>query len=626
MANADIIRNSLMQHFGFDRFKGDQEKIISDLMDGKDVFVLMPTGGGKSLCYQLPAMMMSGTAIVISPLIALMKNQVDALREIEKNDSVAHFLNSSLSKSLLTRVYDDVASGRTKILYIAPESLAKNENIEFLSKLDISFFAVDEAHCISEWGHDFRPEYRKIRKIINRISRRPIIALTATATPKVQEEIRKTLGIFRGSVYKSSFNRPNLYYEVRRKTDDINREVIKFVKSRPGQSGIIYCLSRKKVEEIADLLKLNNIRVHPYHAGLETAKRAEYQEDFLQERVDVIVATIAFGMGIDKSDVRYVIHYDIPKSLEGYYQETGRSGRDGEDAICITFYSHKDLQKLEKLMQAKSASEQEISRQLLADTARYAESTVCRRKMLLNYFGEDYSEENCGKCDNCCPEHEFSTSFDSALEDGLDSLTEEETENDDLSHRNLIDRLTNIRNGIAGVRKLPPYVIFQDRVLKTISTMYPMTHEELMNIPGVGSRKAALFGLGILEEIRNYVEHNDVKRPDAISIRSVGDPNKIRNQIIQGVDRKIDLVDLADSKGMDIHELIDELEAIVEAGIKLNIDYYLSSILDDDTLEDLMRYFRESDEDDIERAFQELGDEFSEEEIRLCRVKLLSSW
>ena len=722
MADSDAIKKSLKQYFGFESFKGNQYEIISDLLDGKDVFVLMPTGGGKSLCYQLPALMSDGTAVVISPLIALMKNQVDAIRAYSRDDSIAHFLNSSLNRAAVAKVRGDVLAGKTKLLYVAPESLTKEENIKFLKSVKISFYAVDEAHCISEWGHDFRPEYRRIRSIIKEISRRPVIALTATATPKVQHDIRKNLGIAEGVVYKSSFNRPNLFYEVRPKTKDVDRDIIRFIKSNPGKSGIVYCLSRKKVEEFTEILHINNISAHAYHAGMEPARRAANQDDFLQEKVDVIVATIAFGMGIDKPDVRYVIHYDIPKSLEGYYQETGRGGRDGGEGRCIAFYSSKDLQKLDKLMQGKSVSEQEIGRQLLLETARYAESSVCRRRILLNYFGETMEGDGCGMCDNCVnpkKKVEAGEELVSVLEAVRDlgeaykseyivafltgRVTEESRkhghenlelfgvlkDSDDLflnalvqqaviagylcneidnygilhitgkgrdfiaapgsfmivedadfseadyvgqgeygaaSDEELLAILKDVRKSVARRLNVPPYVILQDPSLEAMATTYPVTVEELRNIPGVGQTKAMRFGKEFVEVIARHVEQNDIERPTDIKVRTVADKNTTKFHIVQGIDRKIDLEDLADSRGLEFDELLDELEAIVESGRRINIDYYLNEILEEEAQEDILDFFRSMEQDDIEEAIQELGDEYAEEEIRLMRIKFLASW
>lgn len=725
MADGAAITAALKEHFGFDTFKGNQLQIISSLLDGEDVFVLMPTGGGKSLCYQLPALMSEGTALVISPLIALMKNQVDAIRNYSEDHGVAHFLNSSLGKAAAEEVKADVRSGRTKLLYVAPESLTKEQNVEFLKSIDISFYAIDEAHCISEWGHDFRPEYRRIRQIVDSVRRRPMIALTATATPKVQHDIQKNLGMTDARVFKSSFNRPNLYYEVRPKTKDVDRDVIRFIKSNPGKSGIVYCLSRKKVEELTEILKINDISAHAYHAGMDAATRAANQDDFLMERVDVIVATIAFGMGIDKPDVRYVIHYDIPKSLEGYYQETGRGGRDGGEGVCVAFYSHKDLQKLDKLMQGKAVSEQEIGRQLLAETARYAESSVCRRKILLNYFGETMDGENCGNCDNCRNpkvkveagkellellrgvrelgeryKSEYIVAFltgrltDEARSNGhdglelfgalsdvedkfLNALTQQAVISGYLSHdiENygilrltslgeeflacpgsfmmvessdfedgdyegsdsrpaqgsvaddvLFSVLKDVRRSIAKRLDVPPYVIVQDPTLEAMTTTYPVTPEEIANIPGMGSGKAKKFGREFTEVISRYVEENDIERPSDIKVRVVADRNKTKIYLIQGIDRKIDLEELADGKGLEFEELITELETIVEEGTRINIDYYLDELLEEDCQDEILDYFRSCEEDDLEAAIQELGEEYTEEEIRLMRVKFLSAW
>ncbi len=716
----------MRHYFGFETFKGDQQAIISDLLDASDVFVLMPTGGGKSLCYQLPALMSEGTAIIISPLIALMKNQVDAIRGFSGDDGVAHFLNSSLGKAAVETVKSDMRAGRTKLLYVAPESLTKPATIEFLQSVPISFYAVDEAHCISEWGHDFRPEYRKIRSIINTICRRPVIALTATATPKVQHDIQKNLGMTEAKVYKSSFNRPNLYYEVRPKTKDIDRDVIRFIKSHPGKSGIIYCLSRKRVEELTKVLQLNDIRAHAYHAGMDAATRAQNQDDFLMERVDVIVATIAFGMGIDKPDVRYVIHYDIPKSLEGYYQETGRGGRDGGEGICIAFYSTKDLQKLDKLLQGKNPTEQEIGRQLLVETAHYAESSVCRRKILLSYFGEHLegeAAENCGNCDNCLHP---STTVEAGVElaetlRGIEALgerykseyivailtgcvTEEcrarnhqeldsfgalsdvegkflnnliqqaviagylvnDMENYGILHitdagrafmaspgsfriveqsdfaegdyedsrmphtcasdNALLGMLKDVRKRIAKRLGVPPYVVFQDPTLESMATMYPITEGDFANISGVGQAKAARFAKEFIEVIAAYVEENDIIRPTDILVRTVADCSKAKIYIIQGIDRKIDLEELADGKGLEFEELLSELEMIVEEGTRINIDYYIDELLETECQEEILDFLSSQEEDDLEAAIQELGEEYTEEEIRLMRIKFLSSW
>ena len=722
MTTKQQLANALKQHFGFDKFKGNQEEIMLSLLEGNDVFVLMPTGGGKSLCYQLPSLLMGGTAIVISPLIALMKNQVDAMRNFSADDGVAHFLNSSLNKSAVDQVKADVVSGKTKLLYVAPESLTKEENIEFLKTVPISFYAVDEAHCISEWGHDFRPEYRRIRPIINEIQQRPVIALTATATPKVQHDIQKNLGMTDAVVFKSSFNRANLYYEIRPKTSTIDRDIIKYIKSREGKSGIIYCLSRKKVEELAELLKVNNIRALPYHAGMDSATRSANQDAFLLEQVDVIVATIAFGMGIDKPDVRYVIHYDMPKSLEGYYQETGRAGRDGGEGACLTFYSAKDLKKLEKFMQGKPVAEQEIGRHLLQETASYAESSVCRRKTLLHYFGEEYSEENCGNCDNCLnpkkqvdaiedlcavmetimalkekfkAEHiidvvvgretndvktykhnelevfgcgqgtdrKFLNSvirqatiagyLDRDVENfGLIRLTDKGkkyykkptafkvVEDNDFSEAEeeivvksgascavdpeLYSILKDLRKKIAKHLNLPPYVIFQDPSLEAMATTYPITIEELANITGVGAGKAKRYGEEFIKVIKTHVEENEIERPEDLRVRSVANKSRIKISIIQAIDRKIDLDELANSKCMEFGELLDEIEAIVYAGTKININYFINEVIDDDHQEDIFEYFKEADSDSLNEAIKELGNDYSEEEIRLMRIKFLS--
>ena len=722
MADRVAIRRALKENFGFEKFKGNQEEIIAELIDGNDVFVLMPTGGGKSLCYQLPALMSEGTAIVISPLIALMKNQVDAMRNYGEDDGVAHFLNSSLNKGQSDLVKADVLSGKTKLLYVAPESLTKEDNIRFLKKATISFYAVDEAHCISEWGHDFRPEYRRIRPIINQIGPRPVIALTATATPKVQHDIQSNLDMLDAKVFKLSFNRTNLYYEVRKKTKGVDKEIIHFIKNNPGKSGIIYCLSRRGVEELAETLRVNDIKVLPYHAGMDGNTRSENQDAFLHEKVDVIVATIAFGMGIDKPDVRYVIHYDIPKSLEGYYQETGRAGRDGGEGHCIAYFCHKDMQKLEKLMQGKSPVEQEIGRQLLAEIESYAESSVCRRKILLHYFGEEYHEDNCGLCDNCLhPKHQIEATDEllAVLEavtgvgerfrsdyiinvvtgrktDDIRSRGHENLEafgslpkteerflnalirqaviagylNRDLENYGVIqitsegeeflkhpktfkivedaefsenDAEPQIKDGTAYVadpelfailkdlRKrrakdlgLPPYVIFQDPSLEAMATTYPVSLDELKNIPGVGAGKAKRFGQEFVDVIRRHVEANEIQRPEDLRVRTVPSKSNVKIFLIQGIDRKIALDELAESKGLEYSELLDELESIVETGTKINIGYFLDDILDEDQQEEIMDFFRQSEEDDIEEAIQELGEDYTEEEIRLVRVKFLS--
>lgn len=722
MANKELLTSTLKKYFGFDTFKGNQEAIMENLLDGNDTFVLMPTGGGKSLCYQLPSLIMEGTAIVISPLIALMKNQVDAMRNYSDEDGVAHFLNSSLNKQAIDQVKDDVVSGKTRLLYVAPESLTKEENIEFLKTVKISFYAVDEAHCISEWGHDFRPEYRRIRPIINEIGKRPVIALTATATPKVQHDIQKNLGMTDAKVFKSSFNRPNLYYEVRNKTNNIDKDIIRFIKERPGKSGIIYCLSRKKVEELAQLLQVNDIRALPYHAGMDTATRTANQDAFLQEDVDVIVATIAFGMGIDKPDVRFVIHYDIPKSLEGYYQETGRAGRDGGEGLCITFYTNKDLQKLEKFMQGKPVAEQEIGKQLLLETAAYAESSVCRRKTLLHYFGEEYAEDNCGNCDNCLnpkkrveakdelcavieavialkekfkadyivnvllgketneiksyghEKEEFFGSLqgsddkfigavirqaiisgylDRDIENyGLIKVTDagksflkkpvsfKIVEDNDFSDSDedvvvkggvscavdpeLTAILKDLRKKTAKQHNLPPYVIFQDQSIDAMATTYPISMEELVKIPGVGPGKAKRYGNEFIKVIKRYVEENDIERPEDLMIRGLPKKSDLKRSIINGIDRRIPLDELAESNGLEFGELLDGIEAIVHAGMKINIDYFISEIMDEDSENEIFEYFKESESGDIETAIEELGGDYTEEEIRLVRIKFLS--
>lgn len=722
MAKEVNLTEELKRNFGFDTFKGNQEAIIRNLLAGNDTFVLMPTGGGKSLCYQLPSLILDGTAIVISPLIALMKNQVDAMRNFSAEDGVAHFINSSLNKTAIDQVKTDILSGKTKLLYVAPESLTKEENIDFLKQVNVSFYAVDEAHCISEWGHDFRPEYRRIRPIINEIGVRPVIALTATATPKVQHDTQKNLGMLEATVFKSSFNRPNLYYEVRPKTANIDKDIIKYIKSQEGKSGIIYCLSRKKVDELAELLQVNGIRALPYHAGMDSATRTQNQDAFLLEKIDVIVATIAFGMGIDKPDVRYVIHYDIPKSLEGYYQETGRAGRDGGEGQCITFYINKDLQKLEKFMQGKPIAEQEIGKQLLLETAAYAESSLCRRKILLHYFGEEYEEDNCGNCDNClnpkkqveakdqlCAvletiialkekfkaeyvidvllgketsqilsyQHEDLEVFGSGQgEDdrtwnavirqaliagyigkdienyGLLKVTKaghaflknpvsfkivKDVDFDEVEEEvpmkggascavdpELYSILKDLRKKIAKRLELPPYVIFQDPSLEAMATTYPITIEELQNIPGVGAGKAKRYGEEFVKVIKAHVEENEIERPEDLRVRTVANKSKLKVSIIQAIDRKIALDELAESKGLEFGELLDEIEAIVYSGTKINIDYFLHEIMDDEHIDDIFDYFKESESDSLEDAIEEFGMEYSEEEIRLIRIKFLS--
>ena len=814
MAKKDNLTEELKKHFGFDTFKGNQRAIIENVLAGNDTFVLMPTGGGKSLCYQLPSLMMQGTAIVISPLIALMKNQVDAMRNFSEEDGVAHFINSSLNKSAIDQVKDDIRNGRTKLLYVAPESLTKDENVEFLRQVNISFYAVDEAHCISEWGHDFRPEYRRIRPIINEIGKRPLIALTATATPKVQHDIQKNLGMIDASVFKSSFNRSNLYYEIRPKTANIDREIIKYIKSNEGKSGIIYCLSRKKVEEFADILKANGIKALPYHAGMDSQQRSSNQDAFLMEKADVIVATIAFGMGIDKPDVRYVIHYDIPKSLEGYYQETGRAGRDGgegqciafyaykdlqklekfmqgkpvaeqeigkqqrssnQDAFlmekadvivatiafgmgidkpdvryvihydipkslegyyqetgragrdggegqCIAFYAYKDLQKLEKFMQGKPVAEQEIGKQLLLETAAYAETSVCRRKVLLHYFGEEYLEENCGNCDNCLNpkkkveakellsavlevvgtlkekfkaeyivnmlvgnetseiqsyKHNELEIFGSGSDEeektwnavirqaliagylakdienyGLLKITEKgkefikkpvsfkitednefDEEEEEVPVRGgaacavdpaLFSMMKDLRKKLSKRLEVPPFVIFQDPSLEAMATTYPVTLEELQNIPGVGAGKAKRYGKEFIELIKRHVEENEIERPEDLRVRTVANKSKLKVSIIQRIDRKVALDEIAMTNGLEFNELLDEIEAIVYSGTRINIDYFLNDVMDEDHIDDIYEYFKDSETDDLEDAIEELGGDYTEEEIRLVRIKFLS--
>jgi ATP-dependent DNA helicase RecQ len=718
--NLDLSKK-LKEYFGFNQFKGDQEAIIRNVLAGNDTFVLMPTGGGKSLCYQLPSLLMEGTAIVISPLIALMKNQVDVINGISEEDGLAHYLNSSLNKAAIDQVKTDILNGRTKLLYVAPESLTKDEYVEFLRGCKISFYAVDEAHCISEWGHDFRPEYRRIRPIVNDIGRAPIIALTATATDKVRTDIMKSLGIVGAQEFKSSFNRPNLYYEVRPKASDIDKQIVKFIIQNSGKSGIIYCLSRKKVEELAAVLCANNIKAAPYHAGLDSATRSQTQDDFLMERIDVIVATIAFGMGIDKPDVRFVIHYDIPKSLEGYYQETGRAGRDGGEGKCIAFYSYKDLKKLEKFMEGKPVAEQDIGRQLLQETAAYAESSVCRRKMLLHYFGESYPEDNCGSCDNCLHpkvkvegrealvivlqavqaiKEDFRTDYvidfvtgrptDDIVAHKHDQLEEfgagededpkiwnpvirqaliagflrkdvenygllkltaagkrymqnpesfmivkdnEFNDDDDDSlgegHGSALDptlykMLDQLRTTTANRLNLPPYVVFMDSSLEQMATMYPVTLEELQNIQGVGAGKARKFGRPFVELIQKYCEENDIDRPEDLRVRTVAKKSMLKVKIIQAIDRQVMLDDLANAQGLEFENLLDEVEAIVYSGTKLNIDYFLEEVMDDDHIDDIYEYFRESDTDNLDDAMDELGQDYTEDEVRLVRIKFFS--
>jgi ATP-dependent DNA helicase recQ len=717
------VTEALKKHFGFDSFKGDQKAIIETLLSGKDVFVLMPTGGGKSLCYQLPSLMMEGTAIVISPLIALMKNQVDAMRNFSEADGVAHFINSSLNRTAIEQVKQDILSGLTKLLYVAPESLTKEENVEFLRQVKISFYAVDEAHCISEWGHDFRPEYRRIRPIINEIGKHPLIALTATATPKVQHDIQKNLGMLDATVFKSSFNRSNLYYEVRPKGKDVDREIIKYIKANEGKSGIVYCLSRKRVEEFTDILCANGIKALPYHAGMDSQARSRNQDAFLMEEADVIVATIAFGMGIDKPDVRYVIHYDIPKSLEGYYQETGRAGRDGGEGRCLAFYAYKDLQKLEKFLQGKPIIEQEIGKQLLLETAAYAESAVCRRKVLLHYFGEEFTEENCGSCDNCLTprttvegkellvtaleaidllrerykaEHivdflmgketadivsyqqnemeqfgngqeEDDKTWNAVLRQALIAgyLTKEienygtlritpqgrefmehptsfrvvkdkefeEDEGADMPMRGsgasavdpaLFSIMKDLRKKLSKQLDVPPFVIFQDPSLEAMATTYPVTLEELQNIPGVGSGKAKRYGTEFVALIKKYVEENEIERPEDMRVRTVANKSKLKVYIVQSIDRKVALDDIASSKGLEFSELLDEIESIVYSGTRINIDYFIFDAIDEDRVDDIYQYFKESTTDSLQEAIEELGSDYTEDEIRLVRIKFLS--
>ena len=702
MAKKDHLTEELNRHFGFGTFKGNQKAIIENVLAGKDTFVLMPTGGGKSLCYQLPSILMEGTAIVISPLIALMKNQVDAMRNFSEEDGVAHFINSSLNKSAIDQVKSDILSGRTKLLYVAPESLTKEENVDFLRQVKISFYAVDEAHCISEWGHDFRPEYRRIRPIINEIGKRPLIALTATATPKVQHDIQKNLGMIDATVFKSSF--------------------IKYIKANEGKSGIVYCLSRKKVEEFADILKANGIKALPYHAGMDSQVRSANQDAFLMEQADVIVATIAFGMGIDKPDVRYVIHYDIPKSLEGYYQETGRAGRDGGEGQCIAFYAYKDLQKLEKFMQGKPVAEQEIGKQLLLETAAYAETSVCRRKVLLHYFGEEYLEDNCGNCDNCLNpkkqveakellsavlevistlkekfkadyivnilvgnetseiqnyKHNELEVFGSGQDEddktwnavirqaliagylakdienyGLLKITEKgkefmkkpvsfkitednefEEEEEEVPVRGgascavdpvLYSMMKDLRKKLSKRLEVPPFVIFQDPSLEAMATTYPITLDELQNIPGVGAGKAKRYGKEFIELIKKHVEENEIERPEDLRVRTVANKSKLKVSIIQRIDRKVALDEIALTNGLEFTELLDEIEAIVYSGTRINIDYFLNDVMDEDHIEDIYEYFKDSETDGLEDAIEELGGDYTEEEIRLVRIKFLS--
>ena len=718
--NIDL-HKTLKEYFGFDAFKGEQEDIIKSLLSGEDIFVLMPTGGGKSLCYQLPALLSEGTAIVISPLIALMKNQVDAMRNMSETDGIAHYINSSLTKAAITQVKKDIISGKTKLLYVAPESLNKEENIDFLRSIKISFYAIDEAHCISEWGHDFRPEYRKIRPMVNEIGRAPIIALTATATDKVKGDIKKILGITDAKEFKTSFNRANLYYEVRPKDKSVDKSVIKIIRQHAGKSGIIYCLSRKGVEKMTEILLANDIKAEAYHAGMDAVSRSQAQDNFIMEKVDVIVATIAFGMGIDKPDVRFVIHYDIPKSLESYYQETGRAGRDGGEGLCYAFYSEQDLRKLEKFTEGKPVAEQEISRLLLREMAGYAESSVCRRVVLLNYFGEKYPQDNCGNCDNCLNPKEqveaqnelcnvleviLATKENFKEEYIIDIITGRETEDtnrhrhtdldlfgcgDDKEERfwtsvikqaqidGYIDKdiddygvlkvsakghafikkpksfkivedasfdgeddepgmeggesyadpllyqmLKDLRKKMAKELDVPPYVIFQDPSLEAMATIYPETIDELQNIPGVGAGKAKRYGEKFCQLIKRHCEENKIERPEDLRIRTVPNKSKLKVSIIQSIDRKVALDDIAVAKGIEFEELLDEIEAIVYSGTKLNIDYFLYEVMDEEHINDIYTYYKESETDSLEEAIEDLGNDFTEDEIRLVKIKFLS--
>ena len=720
MSQQDLTQ-ALQKHFGFSVFKGNQQEIIESILEGNDTFVLMPTGGGKSLCYQLPALLIEGTAVIISPLIALMKNQVDAMRGFCEEDAVAHFLNSSLSRARLEEVKDDIRQGRTKLLYIAPESLQKKENVELLSQVPISFYAIDEAHCISEWGHDFRPEYRRIRALVQEIGRRPIMALTATATPKVQHDILKTLGIDQAKVFQSSFNRPNLLYRILPKTSEVERDIVRYILSNPKKSGIVYCMRRTQVMNFTEVLQANGVRALPYHAGLDAKERAENQDAFIGEEAEVIVATIAFGMGIDKPDIRYVIHYDMPKSLEGYYQETGRAGRDGGEGVCIAYYDPHDLEKLERFTKGKSVSDQEIAKALLRETADYAETSICRRSFLLNYFGEDYTAENCGSCDNCLvpkkkmeakelllnllevisalkekfnadyiitilrgetnsdvesfhhedldcfglgQDHEEST-WTTVIRQALIAgyikkdvdnygllkltpagkkfikkpvsfkITDSDEPEDSSSGASgagsgestdpvLFSIMKDLRKKMGQQHDVPPYVIFQDASLEAMATLYPITMDELQNIPGVGAGKAARYGQKFLEVIRRHVEENDIERPADIRVRTRPDKSKLKINIIQQIDRKVALDDIAIALGLDFDMLISEVEAIVYSGTRININYFIEEIIDEDRIDDIYAYFKESTTDDINEALTELGSDYSEEEVRLVRIKFLS--
>lgn len=717
------LKEALRTYFGFDQFKGKQEAIITNLLEGKNTFVIMPTGGGKSMCYQLPAILSEGTAIVVSPLIALMKNQVDAIRNISDNESIAHFLNSSLTKTEITRVKEDISAGKTKLLYVAPESLTKKENVDFLTSVNISFFAIDEAHCISEWGHDFRPEYRRLREIFGMISNVPIIALTATATPKVQHDIQKNLNMLDAIVYKSSFNRDNLFYEIRPKRD-VEKQIIKYIRTKEGKSGIIYCLSRKKVEELAELLQVNGINALPYHAGLDATTRGRHQDMFLMEEADVIVATIAFGMGIDKPDVRFVIHHDIPKSLESYYQETGRAGRDGGEGECLVFYKYKDIEKLEKFLQGKPVAEQEIGRQLLNETVSYAETSVCRRKFILHYFGETFDETGCNKyCDNCknpreriegkeyvklllesiselqemqkakhiCSfvsgkltsdiksykhdalagygkgserdEHFWNAVIRQSLVSGLLSkdiesygiikITDaghafvknpqsftiikehdynvDEDEDDTISlsggaafDESLYKQLVDLRKSLSKQRGIPPFVIFQEPSLKDMCFQYPITLDELTSIQGVGTGKASRYGAPFVSLIKDYVEVNEIDRPQDLVVKSLVNKSGLKVQLIQNIDRKLPLEDIGRSQGKSMDEVIDEIEAIVSSGTRVNINYYIDDILDTDHQDEIYDYFSEAETDDLITAYNEFDGDYSEEELRLMRIKFMS--